>query len=238
MVGNWKTLNLNTPVMGLDIQHHQVFTMTQSTPLHSPTIARNTTDRELFILHNMNWNNITIHQLQEIHSCRDMSNIERTMNILAIVNHWSMDKVESMPIDDLTREFKKLEFLNELPNRPVQFMFKHKGRYFRLAKTPNEICGHHFIELQQVFNGDTIESLHKIMALLAYEVDFFGKSKTIKDAQAHYQDKCDLFLSLDVPLPYSYSLFFSAVYPELLKTIQSYLIKEMEKLNKEITSAR
>jgi hypothetical protein len=76
------------------------------------------------------------------------------------------------------------------------------------------------------------------MALLAYEVDFFGKSKTIKDAQAHYQDKCDLFLSMDVPLPYSYALFFSAVYPELLKTIQSYLIKEMEKLNKEITSAR
>jgi len=186
----------------------------------------------------MNWNNITIHQLQEIHSCRDMSNIERTMNILAIVNHWSMDKVESMPIDDLTREFKKLEFLNELPNRPVQFMFRHKGRYFRLAKTPNEICGHHFIELQQVFNGDTIESLHKIMALLAYEVDFFGKSKTIKDAQAHYQDKCNLFLSMEVPLPYSYSLFFSAVYPELLKTIQSYLIKEMDKLNKEITQVR
>ena len=46
-----------------------------------------------------------------------MSNIERTMNILAIVNHWSMDKVESMPIDDLTREFKKLEFLNELPHK-------------------------------------------------------------------------------------------------------------------------
>ena len=107
-----------------------------------------------------------------------------------------------------------------------------------MAKTPNEICGHHFVELQQVFNGDTIESLHKIMALLAYEVDFFGKSKTIKDAQAHYQDKCDLFLSMDVPLPYSYSLFFSAVYPELLQTTQSYLIKEMEKLNKEIASVR
>lgn len=159
------------------------------------------------------------------------------MNILAIVNNWTMDKVESMPIDELTKEFKKLEFLNELPNRPVQFMFKHKGRYFRLAKTPNEICGHHFIELQQVFNGDTIESLNKIMALLAYEVDFFGKSKTIKDAQAHYQDKCDLFLSMEVPLPYSYSLF-SAVYPELLKTIQSYLIKEMEQLKREITEVR
>lgn len=181
----------------------------------------------------MNCNNITIHQLQEIHSCRDMSHLERTMNILAIVNHWSMDKVESMPIDDLTKEFKKLEFLNELPDRPVQFMFKHRGRYFRLAQTPNEICGHHFIELQQVFNGDTIESLHKIMALLAYEVDFFGRTKVIRDAQAHYQDKCDLFLTMEVTLPYSYAVFFSAAYPKLLQCIHSYLKEEMSKLEKQ-----
>ena len=160
------------------------------------------------------------------------------MNILAIALNLSMDDVESMTLDKLTTEFAKLSFLNDLPKAPIQFMFKLRGRYFRLAKTPNEMCGHHFIELQQVFNGDTIESLNKIMALLAYEVDFFGKSKTIKDAQAHYQDKCDLFLSMEVPLPYSYSLFFSAVYPELLKTIQSYLIKEMEQLKKEITEVR
>lgn len=161
-----------------------------------------------------------------------MTNLERQMNILAIANHWTMDKVEAMPIDDVIREFKKLSFLNELPNQPVQFMFKHHGRYFKLAKTPNEICGHHFIELQQVFNGDMIESLHKIMALLAYEVDFFGRNKTITDAQAHYEDKCNLFMSMPVPLPYSYSVFFSAVYPELLKSILSYLKEEMSKLGK------
>jgi len=181
----------------------------------------------------MKWNNISIYQLQEIHSCRDMSHIEKTMNTLAIVNDWSMDKVESMPIDELTRELKKLEFLNTLPNQPVQFMFKHGGRYFRLAKTTNEICGHHFIELQQVFNGDMIESLHKVMALLAYEVDFFGKTKKVKDAQAHYQDKCELFLSLPVTYAYSFAVFFSAVYPKLLETILTYLREEMNQLSKE-----
>lgn len=155
------------------------------------------------------------------------------MNTLAIVNDWSMDKVESMPIDELTRELKKLEFLNTLPNQPVQFMFKHGGRYFRLAKTTNEICGHHFIELQQVFNGDMIESLHKVMALLAYEVDFFGKTKKVKDAQAHYQDKCELFLSLPVTYAYSFAVFFSAVYPKLLETILTYLKEEMNQLSKE-----
>lgn len=159
-----------------------------------------------------------------------MSHIEKTMNTLAIVNDWSMDKVESMPIDELTRELKKLEFLNTLPNQPVQFMFKHGGRYFRLSKTTNEICGHHFIELQQVFNGDMIESLHKVMALLAYEVDFFGKTKKVKDAQAHYQDKCELFLSLPVTYAYSYAVFFSAVYPKLLETILTYLKEEMNQL--------
>ena len=160
------------------------------------------------------------------------------MNILAIVNNWTMDKVESMPIDELTKEFKKLEFLNELPNRPVQFMFKHKGRYFRLAKTPNEICGHHFIELQQVFNGDVIESLHKIVALLSVEVDFFGRNKKVVDAQAHYEDKCALMMHLPVPLPYTYALFFLEVYPELLKSILSSLTTEMKDLTHQLTKAQ
>ncbi len=105
----------------------------------------------------MKWNNITIYQLQEIHSCRDMSHIEKTMNTLAIVKDWSMDKVESMPIDELTNELKKLEFLNTLPTDKVRFSFRHRGRRWKLAKTTNEICGHHFIELQQVFNGDMID---------------------------------------------------------------------------------
>jgi len=101
----------------------------------------------------MNWKNITIHQLQEIHSCRDMSDLERQMNILAIALNLSMDEVESMTLDKLTNEFAKLSFLNDLPKAPIKFTFKLRGRYFRLAKTPNEMCGHHFIELQQVFNG-------------------------------------------------------------------------------------
>ena len=137
----------------------------------------------------MNWNNITIHQLQEIHSCREMSDLERQMNILAIALNLSMDDVESMTLDKLTTEFAKLSFLNDLPKAPIQFMFKLRGRYFRLAKTPNEMCGHHFIELQQVFNGDVIESLHKIVALLSVEVDFFGRNKKVVDAQAHYEDE-------------------------------------------------
>jgi hypothetical protein len=158
----------------------------------------------------MKWNNITIYQLQEIHSCRDMSHIEKTMNTLAIVKDWSMDKVESMPIDELTNELKKLEFLNTLPTDKVRFSFRHRGRRWKLAKTTNEICGHHFIELQQVFNGDMIESLHKVMALLTYEVDFLGRTKKVTDA-----------------------VFFSAVYPKLLETILTYLKEEMNQLKRE-----
>ena len=186
----------------------------------------------------MNWNNITIHQLQEIHSCRDMSDLERQMNILAIALNLSMDAVESMTLDKLTTEFEKLSFLNDLPKAPIQFMFKLRGRYFRLAKTPNEMCGHHFIELQQVFNGDVIESLNKIVALLSVEVDFFGRNKKVVDAQAHYEDKCALMMQLPVPLPYTYALFFLEVYPELLKSILSSLTDQMKEMKEQLTKVR
>ena len=167
-----------------------------------------------------------------------MSHIEKTMNTLAIVKDWSMDKVESMPIDELTNELKKLEFLNTLPTDKVRFSFRHRGRRWKLAKTTNEICGHHFIELQQVFNGDVIESLHKIVALLSVEVDFFGRNKKVVDAQAHYEDKCALMMHLPVPLPYTYALFFLEVYPELLKSILSSLTTEMKDLTHQLTKAQ
>jgi hypothetical protein len=165
-----------------------------------------------------------------------MSDLERQMNILAIALNLSMDEVESMTLDKLTTEFAKLSFLNDLPKAPIQFMFKLRGRYFKLAKTPNEMCGHHFIELQQVFNGDVIESLNKIVALLSVEVDFFGRNKKVVDAQAHYEDKCSLMMHLPVPLPYTYALFFLEVYPELLKNILCSLTDQMKEMKEQLTN--
>jgi hypothetical protein len=165
-----------------------------------------------------------------------MSDLERQMNILAIALNLSMDDVESMTLDKLTTEFEKLSFLNDLPKAPIKFTFKLRGRYFRLAKTPNEMCGHHFIELQQVFNGDVIESLNKIVALLSVEVDFFGRNKKVVDAQAHYEDKCALMMHLPVPLPYTYALFFLEVYPELLKNILSSLTDQMKEMKEQLTN--
>jgi hypothetical protein len=167
-----------------------------------------------------------------------MSDLERQMNVLAIVLNKTMDEVESMTIDKLTSEFAKLSFLNDLPKAPIKFTFKLRGRYFRLAKTPNEMCGHHFIELQQVFNGDVIESLNKIVALLSVEVDFFGRNKKVVDAQAHYEAKCSLMLQLPVPLPYTYALFFLEVYPELLKSILCSLTTQMKDMTEQLTKAQ
>lgn len=71
------------------------------------------------------------------------------------------------------------------------------------------------------------------MALLTYEVDLLGRTKKVTDAQAHYQEKCELFLSLPVTTAYSYAVFFSAVYPKLLETILTYLKEEMNQLKQE-----
>ncbi len=51
------------------------------------------------------------------------------------------------------------------------------------------------------------------------------RTKKVTDAQAHYQEKCELFLSLPVTTAYSYAVFFSAVYPKLLETILRILEK-------------
>ena len=171
----------------------------------------------------LKWKDITIGMLQEIGELPDDLNpIEKTAHTVAIIKGLTYEEVEKWTLNDLRKI--DLSFLEQEPKHRLKWTFKHKGRRFKLVKNAKAMEAHHFIELQELGDSDKIEALHKIIACLSYRVNIFGRK--IED---DYQWKVDNFKDLPAPQFYKYSLFFSALYPKLLKTTLTYLKAEVKK---------
>jgi hypothetical protein len=184
-------------------------------------IANNTINQDFFIM--LKWKDITIGMLQEIGELPDDLNpIEKTAHTVAIIKGLPYEEVEKWTLNDLRKI--DLSFLEQEPKHRLKWTFKHKGRRFKLVKNAKAMEAHHFIELQELGDSDKIEALHKIIACLSYRVNIFGRK--IED---DYQWKVDNFKDLPAPQFYKYSLFFSALYPKLLKTTLTYLKGEVKK---------
>ncbi len=184
-------------------------------------IVNNTTNQDYSIM--LKWKDITIGMLQEIGELPDDLNpIEKTAHTVAIIKGLPYEEVEKWTLNDLRKI--DLSFLEQEPKHRLKWTFKHKGRRFKLVKNAKAMEAHHFIELQELGDSDKIEALHKIIACLSYRVNIFGRK--IED---DYQWKVDNFKDLPAPQFYKYSLFFSALYPKLLKTTLTYLKGEVKK---------
>jgi len=167
---------------------------------------------------------LTISQIQELATLKDLNPIEQMAHEVSICLDIPFSDVEIWTMDKLKEEHKRLN-LDQLPDKRIGYKFSHKGRRFRLVRNAKEMSAHHFIELQEVVKGDMVESLHQVVALLSFRVDWFGRK--IED---DYQWKVENFKDLPAEQFYGYALFFSALFPKLLATTLTYLKEE----NKEV----
>lgn len=173
---------------------------------------------------------MTISQIQEFHSLGQLDTIDKKIEALSIITGKTIDEIEELPMDEILEEFRKIDFMPK--NTTPKFKFKHKKRTYKLISNPLELKAHKWIELQEIFNGDIIESLDKIIALLSYEVNIFGNLK--KEDVTDFNRKVTDFASLDFAIAHNYALFFLKVYPELLKTTLSYLNEELNQLKNQV----
>jgi len=163
---------------------------------------------------------MNIGQIQELATLKDLNPIEQMAHEVSICLGIPYSDVEIWTMEKLKEEHKKLN-LDKIPDTRIGYKFKHKGRRFRLIKNAKEMSAHHFIELQEVVKGDMVESLHQVIALLSYRVDWLGRK--IED---DYQWKVDNFKELEAEQFYGYALFFSQLFPRLLQTTLTFLKEE------------
>jgi hypothetical protein len=171
-----------------------------------------------------------ISQIQEYHSLGELNTIDKKIEALAIIKGKTIDEIEELQLEEILEEFRKIDFMPK--DTKPKFEFKHKGKRYRLITNPNKLKAHRWVELQELYSGDIIESLDKIIALLAYEVNIFGQKK--KEDVTDFERKVTDFASLNFDIAHNYALFFSKVYPELLKTTLSYLNKELNQLSQQM----
>ena len=171
-----------------------------------------------------------ISQIQEYHSLGELNTIDKKIEALAIIKGKTIDEIEELQLEEILEEFRKIDFMPK--DTKLKFEFKHKGKRYRLITNPNKLKAHRWVELQELYNGDIIESLDKIIALLAYEVNIFGQKK--KEDVTDFERKVTDFASLNFDIAHNYALFFSKVYPELLKSTLSYLNKDLEEMKSQL----
>lgn len=171
----------------------------------------------------MNWNNITIEKLQAVAQIDETNPILQIAETVSIVYEIPYDKVIAMTIYEL--KSYDIDFLKEMPQKRLKFKFKHNGKRYRLVKNARQMSAHHFIELQELSQKDTLQALPEIVGCLSYRVNIFGRK--IDD---DYSTKVDDFKTLPIMNFYNYALFFSALYPKLLNATLTYLKAEKEKV--------
>lgn len=169
------------------------------------------------------WKDITIEKLQAVAQIKETNPILEVAQTIAIIYDKPYNEVIAMTMDEL-RSYD-VDFLNEMPKSRLKFKFKHNGKRYRLIKTAKEMSAHHFIELQELSQKDTLQALPEIIGCLSYRVNIFGRK--IED---DYQTKVEDFKTLSVVNFYNYALFFSALYPKLLDATLTFLTEEMEKV--------
>lgn len=172
-----------------------------------------------------------IQQIQEIHALDELDSVDKKIEALAIAYDLTIDEVESKPMDDIIKKLASVKIVGD-GSKP-KFKFKHNKKRYELIVNPLELKAHQWIELQEIYQGDIIENLHRIMALLSVEKSWWHKKRDI--SKQEFDKRSEEFLSLDFDIAYNYAIFFLEVYPELLKTTLSYLKAEMEKLKEQIS---
>lgn len=172
-----------------------------------------------------------IQQIQEIHALGQLDSVDKKIEALAIAYDLTIDEVESMPMDDIIKKLASVKMVGD-GSKP-KFKFKHNNKRYELIVNPLELKAHQWIELQEIYQGDIIENLHRIMALLSVEKSCWHKKRDI--AKQEFDKRSEEFLSLDFDIAYNYAIFFLEVYPELLKTTLSYLKAEMQNLKAQIS---
>jgi hypothetical protein len=92
-------------------------------------------------------------------------------------------------------------------------------------ESAGKMAAHHFVELQNLSQKDTLQALPEIIGCLSYRVNVFGRK--IDD---DYNAKVEDFKTLPIINFYNYALFFSELYLKLLNATLTYLKEEKEKV--------
>lgn len=175
------------------------------------------------------WTSINVFQYQQLFKVLNIEDVtEQNSRLIAIVNGWTENEVDSLSVGAYAREKQKLNFLNEeIGGKPAKFI-KVNGRRYKCVYDYRKLPSGRYIE-SKVFSVDLVTNLHKLAAsmVLPMKRTIFGWKVDKYDASRHEEYAEDM-LSAKITDVYNSVVFFYHVYRNWMECSKDYLSKELK----------
>lgn len=180
------------------------------------------------------WSEVTIGQYQKMTSIisKQLTDVEQRIELALLFMGQEANK---LTLKQLKAETDKLSFISELPSEKMAYGFELDGRKFNVNVIAQKLTAGQYIDLTSLIKKpeDTINNLHKIMAVLATDGEYVG-----------YLNNSKLFQErLTIDKVYPASAFFLKVFQGLTEAMKAYtvretkkMIRQAKKLNKELNT--
>jgi hypothetical protein len=113
-----------------------------------------------------NWSDIKLYQIQEIDTLPEFdSKLDMMIEQLSILIDTDPYEIKKLPVEDLVREFKKWDFINETPQPKAHEKIKVNGVKYKLIDF-DKMSLAQLVDIEEYVSDGIIKNAHKILSVL------------------------------------------------------------------------
>jgi hypothetical protein len=117
----------------------------------------------------MSWDKLNVFQYQQLISALNIEDAtDQNMRLIAILNGWTDNQVDSLSVEQYAKEKAKIGFLNDsIEGKPVK-VIKVNGKRYKCVYDVRKLPSGRYIE-SKVFSQDLVGNLHKLAASMVIQ---------------------------------------------------------------------
>jgi hypothetical protein len=186
----------------------------------------------------MSWDKINVFQYQQLVPALGIQDAtDQNMRLIAILNGWTENQVDSLSVEEYANEKAKIGFLSEsIEGKPVKYI-KVNGKRYKCVYDVRKLPSGRYIE-SKVFSQDLVGNLHKLAAsmVIPMKKTIFGWREDKYDASRHEEYSNDMLEARFVDVYHSI-VFFYQVYRNWMEITKDYLIQKILEMGKSHSEA-
>ena len=187
----------------------------------------------------MSWDKINVFQYQQLIPALAIDDpTDQNMRLIAILNGWTDNQVDSLYIEEYAKEKAKIAFLSDsIEGKPVK-VIKVNGKRYKCIYDVRKLPSARYIE-SKIFSQDLVGNLHKLAAsmVIPMKKTIFGWKLDKYDASKHEDYANDMLEAKFVDVYHSI-VFFYQVYRNWMEVTKDFLIAKMMEVGKSHSEAK
>lgn len=162
--------------------------------------------------------------IQEIRADVSLDPADQEIKLLSALTGRPESYFAAMPQNELFAVMHKTRWLADMPNIVNAQPFRLGIYSYKFRLGPSQLSKDEFAFLSKLNSENLVENLHKTLAILTTKYNrLTGRRVQITDSVGEYQARSELFRNnMSFGTAYAYAVFFSKVYPTILKIGLSY----------------